>query len=151
MSALSAGKLRSMRRLGDAAGFFTMLAVDQRVPIMGPIEAAHGHLKRAVEDALLLRGSRDFATLADYRRFVDELVGRRNARNRKRIDAERTVLRPLPARRAEDGEEAMSRSPRPAASCCGASSTPCPRASSAIGCAYASTTIGSRSSSAARI
>jgi hypothetical protein len=73
----------------------------------GAIEAAHGHLKRAVEDALLLRGSRDFATVADYRRFVDELVGRRNARNRKRIDAERAVLRPLPARRAEDGEEAM--------------------------------------------
>jgi hypothetical protein len=73
----------------------------------GTIEAAHGHLKRAVEDALLLRGSRDFEALADYRRFVDELVGRRNARNRKRIEAERAVLRPLPPRRAEDGEEAM--------------------------------------------
>jgi hypothetical protein len=73
----------------------------------GTIEAAHGHLKRAVEDALLLRGSRDFATIADYRRFVDELVGRRNARRRKLIDAERAVLRPLPARRAEDGEETM--------------------------------------------
>jgi transposase InsO family protein len=73
----------------------------------GTIEAAHGHLKHAVEDALLLRGSRDFDTIAEYRRFVDELVGRRNARNRKRIDVERTALRPLPARRAEDGEEAM--------------------------------------------
>jgi hypothetical protein len=31
----------------------------------GTIEAAHGHLKRAVEDALLLRGSRDFEALAD--------------------------------------------------------------------------------------
>jgi transposase InsO family protein len=73
----------------------------------GTIEAAHGHLKRALEDALLLRGSRDFDTIEDYRRFVDELVGRRNARNRKRIDAERAVLRLLPARRAEEGEEAM--------------------------------------------
>lgn len=73
----------------------------------GVIESAHGHLKRAVEDALLLRGSRDFDTIADYRRFVDELVGRRNARNRRRIDAERAVLRPLPPRRVEDGEEAM--------------------------------------------
>jgi hypothetical protein len=73
----------------------------------GTIESAHGHLKRAVEDALLLRGSHDFDTIADYRRFVDELVGRRNARNRRRIDAERAVLRPLPPRRAEDGEEAM--------------------------------------------
>ena len=73
----------------------------------GAIEAAHGHLKRALEDALLLRGSRDFATIADYRRFVDELIGRRNARNRKLIDAERAILRPLPARRVEDGEETM--------------------------------------------
>ncbi len=73
----------------------------------GAIEAPHGHLKRAVEDALLLRGSRDFDTVADYRRFVDELVGRRNARNRRRIDAERAVLRPLPSRRAEDGEDAL--------------------------------------------
>jgi transposase InsO family protein len=73
----------------------------------GTIEAAHGHLKRGVEDALLLRGSRDFDTIADYRGFVDELIGRRNARNRKRIDAERAALRPLPPRRAEDGEETM--------------------------------------------
>ena len=49
----------------------------------------------------------DFDAIADYRRFVDELVGRHKARNRKRIDAERAVLRPLPPRRAEDGEEAM--------------------------------------------
>ena len=73
----------------------------------GAIEAPHGHLKRAVEDALLLRGSRDFDTVAAWRAFIDGLVGRRNARNRKRIDAERTVLRPLPKRRAEDGESAM--------------------------------------------
>lgn len=73
----------------------------------GTIEAAHGHVKLAVEDALLMRGSRDFDTITDYRRFVDELIGRRNARNRKRIDAERAVLRPLPPRRAGDGEEAI--------------------------------------------
>ena len=41
----------------------------------GAIESAHGHLKKAIEDALLLRGSRDFADLAAYRRFVDEVVG----------------------------------------------------------------------------
>ena len=45
----------------------------------GSIESPHGHLKRALEDALLLRGSRDFDTLEAYRRFVDEVVGRRNA------------------------------------------------------------------------
>jgi hypothetical protein len=73
----------------------------------GAIEAPHGHLKNAIRDALLLRGSRDFDTIAEYRAFIGALVGRRNARNRKRIDAERAVLRPLPNRRAEDGEEAM--------------------------------------------
>jgi hypothetical protein len=37
------------------------------------------HFKLALEDALLLRGTRDFASLDDYRAFVDEIVGRRNA------------------------------------------------------------------------
>jgi len=46
----------------------------------GSIESPHGHLKRAIEDALLLRGSRNFDTLEAYRRFVDEIVVRRNAR-----------------------------------------------------------------------
>ena len=55
----------------------------------GSIESPHGHLKKALEDALLLRGSRDFDDLDAYRRFVDEIVGRRNAHNRKRIELER--------------------------------------------------------------
>ena len=53
-----------------------------------------------------LRGSRDFADLAAYRRFVDETVGRRNARNRKRIEIERPALKPLPESRTTDYEEA---------------------------------------------
>ena len=44
MTGLSAGKLRSLRRLADPGGFFTMLAVDQRAPIMGRIEAVHGRV-----------------------------------------------------------------------------------------------------------
>jgi transposase InsO family protein len=71
----------------------------------GAIESPHGHLKRALADELLLRGSRDFEDLAAYRRFVDEVVGRRNARNRKRIEIERAALKPLPQRRTSDYEE----------------------------------------------
>ena len=71
----------------------------------GSIESAHGHLKKALEDALLLRGSRDFDALDGYRRFVDEIVGRRNAHNRKRIELERAQLRTLPKRRTADYEE----------------------------------------------
>jgi transposase InsO family protein len=72
----------------------------------GAIESAHGHLKKVLGDELLLRSSRDFADLAAYRRFVDEVVGRRNARNRKRIEIERAALKPLPERRTADYEEA---------------------------------------------
>jgi len=71
----------------------------------GSIESAHGHLKMAVRDALLLRGSRDFEDLDAYRRFIDEVVGQRNARNRKRIDLERPTLKGLPKRRTADFEE----------------------------------------------
>jgi hypothetical protein len=73
----------------------------------GAIESPHGHLKRALRDELLLRGSCDFADLAAYRRFIDEVVGRRNARNRKRIEIERAALCPLPVRRTADHEEAI--------------------------------------------
>ncbi len=71
----------------------------------GSIESAHGHLKSAVHDALLLRGAVEFADLAAYRRFIDEIVSRKNMRNGKRIDAERMLLQPLPPARACDYEE----------------------------------------------
>ena len=73
----------------------------------GSIESPHGHLKQAIEDALLLRGSRDFDTLEAYRRFIDEIVGRRNARVAKRLDLERPALQSLPARRTTDYEETI--------------------------------------------
>lgn len=75
----------------------------------GAIEGAHGHLKRAIADALLLRGSGDFDDLADDRRFVDEIVSRRNARNAKRIDVERANRRQLPDRRTTDYEDVTVR------------------------------------------
>jgi hypothetical protein len=73
----------------------------------GSIESAHGHFKRAVCDALLLRGAANFADLAAYRRFIDEIVSRKNARNSKRIDAERALLQPLPPDRTCDYEESI--------------------------------------------
>ena len=73
----------------------------------GSIESAHGHLKAAIRDALLLRGSADFDDLAAYRKFIDEAVSRRNRRNGPRIDVERAALRPLPDRRTCDFEEVI--------------------------------------------
>ena len=71
----------------------------------GAIEGPHGHLKRALGDALLMRGSNDFADLEGYRRFIAELVSRRNAHHRSRIDVERAALAALPPRRSDDFEE----------------------------------------------
>ena len=73
----------------------------------GAIESAHGHLKLAIRDALLLRGSGAFDDLAGYRRFVDEVVAAKNRRNAARIDAERAHLQPLPDRRTSDYEETI--------------------------------------------
>ena len=70
----------------------------------GSVESAHGHLKRALDQALLLRGSRQFDDPLAYRRFLAELVARRNVRQRVRIDAERAVLQPLPDHRVQDFE-----------------------------------------------
>jgi transposase InsO family protein len=73
----------------------------------GSIESSHAHLKKAVMDALLMRGVNDFGDLASYRRFIDEIVSRKNARCAKRIEAERTLLQPLPGQRTCDHEETI--------------------------------------------
>ena len=73
----------------------------------GGIESPHGHLKNSIRDALLMRGTIDFEDLAAYRSFLDEIVGRKNARNRQRIDAERAVLQPLPDNRTADYEQEL--------------------------------------------
>lgn len=73
----------------------------------GAIEGPHGHLKQAVRDALLMRGSRDFDDLAAYRRFIDEIVSRKNAHHVKRIAAERPALQLLPGQRTADHEETV--------------------------------------------
>jgi transposase InsO family protein len=73
----------------------------------GAIESPHGHLKNSIRDALLMRGTIDFDDLTAYRSFLDEIVGRKNARNRQRIDAERAVLQPLPDNRTADYEHEL--------------------------------------------
>jgi hypothetical protein len=71
----------------------------------GAIEARQGSLKRFIEQALLLRGSRDFESLEDYRQFVAEVTARANGRVTKALAIERACLRPLPARRTGEYEE----------------------------------------------
>jgi len=75
----------------------------------GCIESRQGSLKRALEQALLLRGTREFADLSAYEQFVAETVRRLNARCTRAWEGERAALRPLPARRTADFEEIDAR------------------------------------------
>jgi hypothetical protein len=65
----------------------------------GDVEQRHHRFKRAVDQALRLRGSRDFASRADYEDFLGKLLDRLNAGRRERLAAEVALLRPLPAAR----------------------------------------------------
>nr|WP_208022274.1 IS21 family transposase [Aestuariicella hydrocarbonica] len=71
----------------------------------GAIESPHGHLKRRIRQALLLRGSYDFASLEDYQGFIDGVVSKINRQNRSRFEQERPYLQPLPKRRTQDYAE----------------------------------------------
>jgi transposase len=66
----------------------------------GVVEKAHDLLKSAIDQALLVRGSRDFETVAAYMAFVQRIVEEKFHRGREdHLAKERAVLRPLPAYR----------------------------------------------------
>ena len=71
------------------------------------MRTVRGHIKAAVNDALLLRGTTNFADLADYRCFIDEVVTARNRRYGPGIDAEPKALQSLPNMRTADYEEVL--------------------------------------------
>jgi hypothetical protein len=75
----------------------------------GSIEARHGTLKHFVDQALLLRGSREFPTLEAYRHFLAEVTARANGRIAKALAVERACLQPLPQRRTHEYEEVDAR------------------------------------------
>jgi hypothetical protein len=67
----------------------------------GDVEQRHHRFKRAVDQALMLRGSRDFADVAAYEQFLKELTDHLNRGRRSRFDEELKVIRRLPQVRLE--------------------------------------------------
>jgi hypothetical protein len=67
----------------------------------GDVEQSHHRFKQAVDQALMLRGSRDFASRGDYQTFLKKLMAGRNANRKERFREEMTVLSSLPPRRLE--------------------------------------------------
>jgi hypothetical protein len=75
----------------------------------GSVESSHRYLKEAIEQALLLRGHRDFDDRPAYEGFVRDAVMRRNRRNAAAFRIEREQLRDLPTRRTTDFVEEEAR------------------------------------------
>lgn len=66
----------------------------------GVVESAHRVLKSALDQALRLRGSREFASIPDYLLFVQHVVDERfNRPAATKLAEEHAHLRPLPASR----------------------------------------------------
>jgi hypothetical protein len=63
----------------------------------GDVEQAHHRFKAAVDQALRVRGSREFADRAAYVRLLQEVVRQRNLTRQGRFAEEQRLLRPLPA------------------------------------------------------
>jgi len=65
----------------------------------GDVEAANGALKRRLEQRLLLRGSRDFASVSAYESWVGQVIEQANTARQTRLAEELAVMRPLTAGR----------------------------------------------------
>ena len=67
----------------------------------GDIEQRHYRFKQAAEQALMMRGSRDFPAVAAYQIFLNKLFASLNAGRRERYLEEVAQLRPLPEQRLD--------------------------------------------------
>jgi hypothetical protein len=67
----------------------------------GDVEQRHHRFKNAVNQMLLLRGSRDFESREDYAEFLRKLFSDLNAGRRIRFQEELKTLRALPVRRLD--------------------------------------------------
>jgi len=68
----------------------------------GDAEQRHYRFKQAVDQALILRGNRDFATHAEYEHFIADLFNQLNAGRQERFQEELAVLGRLPKKRLAD-------------------------------------------------
>jgi len=62
----------------------------------GDVEQSHYRFKKAVDQALMLRGRRDFTSLEEYRQFIDHIIDQRNQGRSERFKEEVQHLRLLP-------------------------------------------------------
>ncbi len=71
----------------------------------GDGEKSHELFKNAVEQRLLLRGSRDFAAEPEHRQFLKALRQKRNLPRQGKLEEELARMQPLPAHRTQTFRE----------------------------------------------
>jgi hypothetical protein len=68
----------------------------------GAIETAHRSLKHRIQQAILLRGSNDFKSVAEYQNLINQHIKRLNAYTHTAFAEEKKHLQPLPKHRFID-------------------------------------------------
>lgn len=75
----------------------------------GDVEASHRALKSRLEQALLLRGNRDFDSREAWQSFVHDVLRKANGRRGSRVQEELAALQPLTAARLPEFVEIAAR------------------------------------------
>ena len=73
------------------------------------MEQRHYRFRRALDQALMLRGSRDFADLDEYRTYLIKLFEQLNSGRKPRLREEMERLGPLPDRRLDTAKRVRAR------------------------------------------
>jgi hypothetical protein len=71
----------------------------------GDVEASNGAIKRRLEQALLVRGSRDFASVEAWESFVQEVLRKANSVRGPRVAEDLAAMRPLDVSRLPEFTE----------------------------------------------
>jgi hypothetical protein len=104
----SEGKAQARDRYAALMAHYGMQPTTNNVGVgheNGDVEQSHYRFKQAVDQALRVRGSRDFPDRTAYARWLHDLVRQRNLTRQTRCAEERQTLRPLPAAPLVPGRE----------------------------------------------
>jgi hypothetical protein len=70
----------------------------------GDVEKSNDLFKKAVDQSLIIRGSRNFDSLEEYEKFLQKIIDRMNRNIEKRFSEEHEILKSLPNLRYDDYE-----------------------------------------------
>jgi len=68
----------------------------------GDVEQSHNRFKKALNQSLILRGSRDFSSRNEYEQFLRKMFNQLNSCRQKHLQEELSLLRRLPSIRLDD-------------------------------------------------